>query len=650
MNYKYLGMIALFVLGAVTFAACSSDDDVVEPTPQTSSATGKYTMTITASKGDVTRGLRPGKDNDNWNIIETYWTAGETVDVIQSGTFLGTLTATPVPDDDTQATLTGTLEVAPTTGDYAPYLYFYLHGCDRSYTGQIGTLADIAANHDYDRQYLAMNCITVDEDNKTITSNYTVQFANSMQNIVKFFLYKADGTTPLSAKILNIHDGQNGLVKAWNNLTSSGSYGDVTINLSSATNEIYAALDFYKSPADLTLTAFDGTDYYTYTKNGVTAFNTFGKYFEIAVKMTPTALVKPSITWTSVENNAAVEPDMYNRYRVWGPRNSGHYDPSEITISGISTGYYFSMEFGSTITLDGLTATYDGNNGNEFICSLGGDLNLIVNGTNTITCKNHLQCISAGGNLKLSGNGTLTVTANYVPRYGLYANNYKDDNPATNTDASVLAAEGYTVSRSGVTNNGDGTYTWTYTIAPAPAYYAATTNDIGRVIGSDGNIYASKTAAEAVNGVAAVAMIAYVGTASNCAHGLAIALENVGNGNTWDSAAGLCNAWNTSKTVTGGTWRLPSIVDWQYMFVGCGTDGPVNENPTAGSYSMSYSGLASKLETAGGEGAALPSSLWSKDDGDTNHWYISFDSNSKSATFRKSTSSGTCPVRACLAF
>ena len=572
MNYKYLGMIALFVLGAVTFAACSSDDDVVEPTPQTSSATGKYTMTITASKGDVTRGLRPGKDNDNWNIIETYWTAGETVDVIQSGTFLGTLTATPVPDDDTQATLTGTLEVAPTTGDYAPYLYFYLHGCDRSYTGQIGTLADIAANHDYDRQYLAMNCITVDEDNKTITSNYTVQFANSMQNIVKFFLYKADGTTPLSAKILNIHDGQNGLVKAWNNLTSSGSYGDVTINLSSATNEIYAALDFYKSPADLTLTAFDGTDYYTYTKNGVTAFNTFGKYFEIAVKMTPTALVKPSITWTSVENNAAVEPDEYNRYHVWGPWNSDHYDPSEITISGISTGYYFSMEFGSTITLDGLTATY-GNNENEFICSLGGDLNLIVNGTNTITCKNRLQCISVGGNLKLSGNGTLTVTANNVPRYGLYANNYKVDNPATNTDASVLAAEGYTVSRSGVTNNGDGTYTWTYTIAPAPAYYAATTNDIGRVIGSDGNIYVSKTAAEAVNGVTAVAMIAYVGSEAGVAgytHGLALALtDESSSGMSWNDAKTACTNKNTSATVESASWMLPSKDQWNKMIDAC---------------------------------------------------------------------------------
>ena len=24
------------------------------------------------------------------------------------------------------------------------------------------------------------------------------------------------------------------------------------------------------------------------------------------------------------------------------------------------------------------------------------------------------------------------------------------------------------------------------------------------------------------------------------------------------------------KKVTGGTWRLPTIKDWQYMFIGCG--------------------------------------------------------------------------------
>ena len=61
------------------------------------------------------------------------------------------------------------------------------------------------------------------------------------------------------------------------------------------------------------------------------------------------------------------------------------------------------------------------------------------------------------------GNGTLTVTCGNTAFYGLHSYNYQID---SNTDASVLAADGYTVTRSDMTDNGDGTYTWTYTVAP----------------------------------------------------------------------------------------------------------------------------------------------------------------------------------------
>ena len=122
------------------------------------------------------------------------------------------------------------------------------------------------------------------------------------------------------------------------------------------------------------------------------------------------------------------------------------------------------MERGSTVTLNGLTATYDGDPG--FIYSPD-DLNLVVNGTNSISCKNSSQSVFADGTLKLSGNGTLTVTALVSSRYGLQATNNYNVNNGTNSDASVLAADGYTVSRSDTQDNGDGTYTWTYTVAPA---------------------------------------------------------------------------------------------------------------------------------------------------------------------------------------
>ena len=57
----------------------------------------------------------------------------------------------------------------------------------------------------------------------------------------------------------------------------------------------------------------------------------------------------------------------------------------------------------------------------------------------------------------------LTVTGNSSSRCGIRAKDY-----AEGGDASALAATGYTVTRSAMANNGDGTYTWTYTVMPNP--------------------------------------------------------------------------------------------------------------------------------------------------------------------------------------
>ena len=72
----------------------------------------------------------------------------------------------------------------------------------------------------------------------------------------------------------------------------------------------------------------------------------------------------------------------------------------------------------------------------------------------------------------------------------------------------------------------------------ARALAEATTEDIGKIIGEDGKIYATKEAAEAA-GITAVAMIAYVGndaeTNSTYRHGLALALKDVSGTKAWCS-------------------------------------------------------------------------------------------------------------------
>ena len=185
----------------------------------------------------------------------------------------------------------------------------------------------------------------------------------------------------------------------------------------------------------------------------------------------------------------------------------------------------------------------------------------------------------------------------------------------------------------------------------------ATLEDIGKIAGKDGKIYAMKADAEAVATGNAVAMIAYVGTASDCAHGLAIALEDVSNEKlTWDNsgsnnesktAAEWCSAWNTSKAVTGGTWRLPSISDWQYMFIGCGASESYSDNPIQ----MSYSGLASKLTTAQGDALPVNDDYWSSTVASPSYpWTVLFGDSY--AFFGNNTWEGHAfdLVRACLAF
>ena len=177
--------------------------------------------------------------------------------------------------------------------------------------------------------------------------------------------------------------------------------------------------------------------------------------------------------------------------------------------------------------------------------------------------------------------------------------------------------------------------------AAAKTLAEATAGDIGKIAGKDGKIYATKADAEAVATGNAVAMIAYVGTASDCTHGLAIALADESRTKDYGAAGTACSG---KAAVTGGTWRLPSIKDWQYMFIGCGASGSYSDNPSP----MSYSGLASKLTTAQGD-ALQADNYWSSTEGDPGYaWVVYF--HGSDAFFYADLERSVYQVRACLAF
>lgn len=113
------------------------------------------------------------------------------------------------------------------------------------------------------------------------------------------------------------------------------------------------------------------------------------------------------------------------------------------------------------------------------------------------------------------------------------------------------------------------------TVTPA---LSLTNPVVGQVIGSDGKNYA---AASVPSGVTKVAMIAYV-SGSN---GLAIALADEGLLN-WATAKSTCEA--KTPAFTGGTWKLPSMGEWNQMFSANGGD------------EESYTGLNTAINNAGG--------------------------------------------------
>ena len=163
---------------------------------------------------------------------------------------------------------------------------------------------------------------------------------------------------------------------------------------------------------------------------------------------------------------------------------------------------------------------------------------------------------------------------------------------------------------------------------------------VGQIIGSDGKNYDAN--ATLPDGVTAAAMIAYV-SGSN---GLALALTDISDYYTWDNSAPsnngktapeICSALNTSKAVTGGTWKLPSQDEWKQMFSANGG----NEG--------SYTGLNTAIGNAGGTALLENDDYWSSSEVDESYaWLVNLaDGNASWNTYGKHYS--RC-VRACLAF
>ena len=274
---------ALLIAGAA-FAACSSDDDSLTPTPSPNGEGNEqvYTMTIQASKvSDATTRALVITNDGSKNSLNAKWDEGEKVEVYQSGSKIGELTA--AASSTASTTLTGTLDSAPSTSEA---MTFYFHtAATPSYSNQDGTLETIATSYDFCAPAtVSTDDFTVDNENMTISVPDGISFGENQQAIVKFTLMDKATDATINATSLTVSDGTD----------------IYTVTLASPTNVVYVAIPGF-SGKNVTLTASNDNNVYTYGKSGVSFTNS--QYYEITVKMT--SLTIP-LTFEAKEAGATV--------------------------------------------------------------------------------------------------------------------------------------------------------------------------------------------------------------------------------------------------------------------------------------------------------------------------------------------------------
>ena len=281
LKLKNVSLAALLIASATLAACSSSDDNIIEEQPVNPTAPKTYTMTIQATKGGAagTRGL--SLDGKTLNVT---WNEGEKVVVMQDDDELGTLTATPDPNDPTKATLTGELDELDPKED----IEFHLHSASCDYSRQSGVLLSKDGENSIEENFDYASCTVEAESGKIKTSvvkdpdgdeqydeYYLVTIEGgitleSQQAIVKFTLVdKADATTPMNVTRLEVDDHHE----------------IIFVEPVSPTNALYVAVNSDGVELDYHLKAVTAKgDVYTYDRSEVTFL--CGKYYEVKVQMT----------------------------------------------------------------------------------------------------------------------------------------------------------------------------------------------------------------------------------------------------------------------------------------------------------------------------------------------------------------------------
>jgi hypothetical protein len=213
---RALAFVCVALLSVVTMGGCSGDDSAVEPEVVTpTKPTAKvYRLEVEAqlapmsaeSRRIMTRAL---SDDTGW--LTKTWGNDDEVNVYNKDWIINT--SNPLKPESfggTSTKLTGSISFGVMGLDAGQNLYFVFPGNqdEWKYTGQKGTLSDIAANYDYAVGETTIKSIS-DDETPFVTAN-PVTFTNE-QAIVKFVLKNSSGND-LNVKRLTISAAGNQLV------------------------------------------------------------------------------------------------------------------------------------------------------------------------------------------------------------------------------------------------------------------------------------------------------------------------------------------------------------------------------------------------------------------------------------------------------
>ena len=283
---KNIFSLAALLIASATFVACSSDSDSIIEEPQPVNPTGKYTLTINASKGGNEAPTRALTLSDDGKTLNATWKTTENVyvmKVVESTDQFGYSNYTPTwatgslspQANGAEATLTGTLSGYDIVEGDKLTLQFPRSGAiDLDYRGQDGTLETIASTYDYATAKITVASVDKSGNIKISSSDNPVEFENQ-QAIVRFTLLDKAGNA-INPTALTVYPAVATAI--YQNDTGSlfGASGNLTITPSKNNNEdtdddtnvIYAALRGVNNK-NFTLTATVGDDTYTYEKSGV---------------------------------------------------------------------------------------------------------------------------------------------------------------------------------------------------------------------------------------------------------------------------------------------------------------------------------------------------------------------------------------------